>query len=305
MGNRVKVLVTGGSGFIGSHVVRRLLRAGNTPVIYDRHVRKPPEGAEQILGDIRDAVAVTEAVAHVDAVIHLAGVLGTQETIANPRPAAETNVLGALNVFEAVAQYGLPCVNIAVGNHWETNTYSISKSCAERFAAMFNAERETTITTVRAFNAYGPGQALPAPWGPSKVRKIIPTFMAQALTGVPIEVYGDGRQVMDMIHVDDVASTLIASIGFETDCIVEAGSGLPTTVNEIAQAVLDEVGGGEVTYLPGRPGETPQARVLASQPLRTRISLRHGLAETAEYFRGVLDGAGDSQGRTPLLVRSP
>jgi UDP-glucose 4-epimerase len=114
-----------------------------------------------VLGDIRDATSVTEAVSHADGVIHLAGVLGTQETIDNPRPAAETNILGGLNVLEAIAQYGVPAVNIAVGNHWMNNTYSITKSTVARFADMYNRYRGTRVSVVRALNAYGPGSRSP------------------------------------------------------------------------------------------------------------------------------------------------
>lgn len=266
----MKILVTGGNGFIGSHVVKTLLEQGHEPVVFDRHVRKAPPGCELILGDVRDATAVTEAVAHVEGVIHLAAVLGTQETIHNPRPAAETNVLGALNVFEAVAEYELPAAYAAVGNYWMENTYSISKTCAERFARMFNQERGTQIAVVRALNAYGPGQSVAAPFGPSKVRKIGPAFICRALAGQPIEVYGDGTQVMDMIHVRDVADVFVRAleVGPHPDGIpYEAGTGRPTTVLEIARVVARDVEAKiddqvQITHLPMRPGEPEHSIVL-------------------------------------------
>lgn len=296
----MKVLVTGGNGFIGSHVVTALLEQGHEPVVFDRHVRKAPPGCELILGDVRDATAVTEAVAHVEAVIHLAAVLGTQETIHNPRPAAETNVLGALNVFEAVAEYELPAAYAAVGNYWMENTYSISKTCAERFARMFNKERGTQIAVVRALNAYGPGQSVAAPFGPSKVRKIAPAFICRALAGQPIEVYGDGTQVMDMIHVGDVAEVFVRALetGPHPEGIpYEAGTGRPTTVLEIAQAVAQDVEAkvsGQVTieHLPMRPGEPEHSIVLGDPgtleplfqgPCRFR-ALEDGIAETVDFY---------------------
>lgn len=298
----MRVLVTGGGGFIGSHVVARLTAAGHTVLIFDHHgTATVRPGVDVFLGDVRDATSVTEAMAHSHAFIHLAGVLGTQETIANPRPAAETNVLGGLNVLEAAAQYRLPGVNIAVGNHWMDNTYSITKSAVERFTRMFNAERGTEITTVRALNAYGPGQSAPAPYGPSTVRKIMPAFICRALSGEPIEVYGDGAQVMDMIHVRDLAAILVTALEWTTthggtDTVIEAGTGRRTTVNDIAQAVLTEVGNGSrLTHLPMRPGEPPSSVVLGdpttlahvghTEPLTT---LEAGVAETVDYFRGEL-----------------
>ena len=293
------VLVTGGSGFIGSHVVRQLLSDGYTPVIFDRHIRKPPPGCELILGDVRDPVAVTEAAAHAEGIIHLAAVLGTQETIGNPRPAAETNILGALNVFEAAVQYDLPVSYAAVGNHWMDNGYSITKTAAERFARMYNAERGGKIAVVRALNAYGPGQSVAAPYGHSKVRKIMPAFVCRALSGHPIEVYGDGFQRMDMIHVSDVARCFVRAMEVgPSEQTYEAGTGSAPTVLHIAQLVVAAAGGGEIVHLPMRPGE-PEHSVVRGDPSTLAplfgdrpefIPLPVGIAETVGWFaanRGV------------------
>jgi UDP-glucose 4-epimerase len=253
-----------------------------------------------VLGDIRDATSVTEAIAHADGVIHLAGVLGTQETINNPRPAAETNILGGLNVFEACAQYNVPLVNIAVGNYWMNNTYSITKNTMERFADMMNKYRGTRISIVRALNAYGPRQVAAAPFGPSKVRKIMPAFVCRALVGDAIEIYGDGEQVMDMIYVSDVARVLVqALIATENGTLVavEAGSGNPTTVNDIAEEVITQaamVTGKrvEVVHIPMRPGEDANSIVLGHPdtlaPLGMDgsdfVPLSVGVAQTVRYF---------------------
>lgn len=290
----MKILVTGGSGFIGRHVSDELLERGHTPVILDRHIRARRHDCEQILGNTRDSETVTEAVAHVDGVIHLAGVLGTAETIHNPRPAADTNVLGGLNVFEAIAQYGLPAVNIAVGNYWFNNTYSITKHAAERFALMYNEERGTKIAVVRALNAYGPSQVPAAPFGASKVRKIMPAFVCRALLGQPIEVYGDGEQVMDMVHVRDVARTLVNALLVPHgvyDRVMDCGTGRATTVNKIAGLVAAETGG-SVTHLPMRAGEKPGEIVLAdptSLPTEVAggrfVDLEDGVTETVAWYR--------------------
>jgi UDP-glucose 4-epimerase len=268
------VLVTGGNGFIGRYVVRELLARGYKVAVLDTRYRETEEGAKVVLGDIRDRTSVNEAIAHADGAIHLAGVLGTQETITNPGPAAETNILGGINVFEACTQHSVPLVNIAVGNWWMNNTYSITKSTMERFAAMFNKERGAKISIVRALNAYGPGQSVAAPFGPSKVRKIMPSFSCRALTGMPIEVYGDGSQVMDMIYVEDVARVLVSALEHTEQhgpfhAPIEAGSGRATTVNEIAGMVIGSVKGrygvdSFVKHLPMRPGEDEHSIVLGN-----------------------------------------
>jgi UDP-glucose 4-epimerase len=162
----MRVLVTGGAGFIGSYVTAELISQGHQVLRFD-HLTHGPHDQDVIVGDIRDATTVTEAVAHADAVIHLAAVLGTQETIDNPRPAAETNILGSLNIFEAITQYKVPVVYAAVGNHWMrdhgTGAYTISKTCVEDFARMYRKFRGTEVSIVRPVNAYGARQSIAAP----------------------------------------------------------------------------------------------------------------------------------------------
>lgn len=299
------VLVTGGNGFIGRYVVEELLWRGYNVSVLDTRWRPGAEGSTVVLGDIRDEVAVTEAAAHSDGIIHLAGVLGTQETIKNPRPAAATNVLGGLNVMEAALQYRLPMVNIAVGNYWMNNTYSITKNTVERFAEMLNRYRDGRIAVVRALNAYGPRQVPAEPYGPSKVRKIMPSFICRALAGEPIEVYGDGEQIMDMIYVADVARVLVSALEStaaggpltQEGQPFEAGTGRETTVNQIAQAVVEEVLAQTgkvvpVNHLPMRPGEDERSVVLGNPAtlgvlgIHTEdlVPLEDGVKKTLAYF---------------------
>jgi len=301
----MRVLVTGGAGFIGGYVCDELHRRGHVPVIFDRH-RETISSRAVMLGDTRDAAAVSEAVAHVDGVIHLAGVLGTQETISNPRPAAETNIFGGLNVLEACAQYNAPLVYIAVGNWFEQNTYSITKTTAERFVQMFVRYRDLRACSVRCFNVYGPGQSVAQPYGESHVRKIIPSFVMRALHGEPIEVYGDGQQVMDMIFAADAADVLVSALlhlagGGAPGTLWEAGTGRATNVAQIAAMVRNEVSeqtgqAPRVEHLLMRPGETPGVAVLA-EPSRLRelglsplsfVKLEDGLRWTIKHYRELL-----------------
>ena len=286
------VLVTGGAGFIGSYVVNELIGRGFTPTILDTRGRRVP-GAVTVLGDVRDPVAVGEAVSHAEGVIHLAGVLGTAEMIANPRPAVESNIMGALNVFEAAAVHDVPVANIAVGNHWMDNTYAISKDTADRFARMYVAFRGARISTVRAFDAYGPRQVPSAPFGPSRVRKIVPSFACRALSGQPIEVYGDGRQIIDLIYVADVARLLVDALErtdrYGADLVTtEAGSGIPITVLGVAEAVIQCAGQGEIVHLPMRSGEAPGSVIVAKERLVGGTPLEVGLPKTIAYYRDLL-----------------
>ena len=304
----MKTLVTGAHGFIGRYTVEALLAAGHEVLAFDHHQdgalnRGWPEGVEVFLGDVRDEVQVTEAMAHVDGWIHLAAVLGTQETILNPRPAAISNVIGGLNMLEAAAQYDLPGVYICVGNHWMNNTYSISKTTVERFVRMFNADRGTRVNCVRAVNAYGPRQLAAAPFGPGKVRKITPAFVCRAIAGMPIEVYGDGQQISDMVYVADVAKAMVLALeearqGNVFDKVVEVGPMGHHTVQEVAKMVAnitERLTGRPqppIVNLPMRPGEIPGAIVsadyttleLVGMSERNLTNVRDGMVKTVQYF---------------------
>jgi UDP-glucose 4-epimerase len=300
--------VTGGQGFIGSYVRRELLARGHEVVVFDRHPHTTMAPGETFfLGDIRDETSVVELAAHVEGIIHLAAVLGTQETIGNPRPSADTNIRGSLNVFEAANQYGLPVVYAGVGNAFMrdlgTGSYTISKTAAEDYARMFNAYRGGRITIVRPVNAYGPGQSVAAPYGTSKVRKIAPSFACRALTGAPIEVYGDGTQISDCVYVADVARSFVAALEHTavhgpTEKPVEVGPLESLTVNDIARLVAEEATrytGREpvaIKHLPMRPGEVPNAVVSSDTSTLQQIGmtaadfvpLDEGIHHTVRYY---------------------
>lgn len=295
----MKVLVTGGGGFIGGYVVERLQERGHSPIIFD-HYNRGNYPCPVFLGDVLDATAVTEAMAHCDGWIHLAAVLGTQETIQNPIPAAESNLMGGLNILQAAAQYDVPGTYIGVGNHWMNNTYSISKTMIERFVQMFNKDRGTRVNIVRAMNAYGPRQRAAPPFGTSRVRKIAPAFICRALAGMPVEVYGDGSQISDMVYVSDVAKALViatekAEAGIVFEEAVEVGPAEHITVQEFAELVIAECDSKSIiTNLPMRPGEIPGATVSADTDTLKMVDmgpadlmpLGGGLAETVKYFAG-------------------
>ena len=290
---RVRVLITGGTGFIGQHVAANLQRKGHSTLILDRHGGYSTEPNNTVLGDVRDVALVDAAVSDSDGVIHLAAVLGTQETINEPEIAAQVNIMGSLNVFEAIARYKLPAVYIAVGNYWMNNPYSISKTAAERFALMFNKERGTRIAVVRAYNAYGPGQKA------APVRKIIPNFILSALKDEEITVYGTGAQLMDMIYVEDVAEILVRALEHGPEpAVYEAGTGTGYPVKEIAKLVIELVGSGRIRHTEMRPGETENSKVVANprtlRPLGhfNFLSLREGLMLTLPYYEQQVQSGG-------------
>lgn len=298
----MKTIAVTGVGFIGVHVCEELLERGYKVVAFDHHDRGRdyyPEGVEIFLGDIRDKAAVTELAAHADGIIHLAACLGTAETINNPYPAVETNVLGSIHVLEACVQYDLPLTYIAVGNFWYNNPYSITKSSIERFVHMYNDHRGLRGNIVRAVNAYGERQLAAEPFAHGKVRKITPAFVCRALSNMPIEVYGDGSQVSDMVYVKDVAKALVTALEYADrgevfDQAIEVGDGAKKTVKEVAELIAELCdSNSEIVHLPMRPGEKEGEPVFADPETLKLIGmtkddltpLLDGMKKTVEYFK--------------------
>jgi UDP-glucose 4-epimerase len=258
-----RILVTGGAGFIGSHVTDNLRGKGKGVTILDRRIQKSHrDDLSLVVGDVKDRSLVEKAVAEHDGVIHLAAILGTMETIENAAAVTDVNIHGSLNVFDACKQYRKKAVYIAVGNHWMNNPYSITKTAAERFALMYNKEFKTHIAVVRGLNAYGPRQKS------RPVRKVVPNFVIPALRGEDLVIFGSGKQIMDLIYVEDIAEILVRALLMDHgvyDRIFEAGMGRDTTINELADLVIRTVGSSSgVKHVQMRPGEEPDSIVKAN-----------------------------------------
>lgn len=240
----MNVLVTGSSGLIGRTVVRTLTEAG--------HKVKPFDRAEGF--DILDAESCLSAVQDMDAVIHLAGILGTDELFDEVHKAIAININGSVNVMSACAKEKAHYIGITMPPVFPS-IYTATKVSASRFATAFHHNQELPVTNVKAFNAFGSDQH----HGPGHPRKIIPALSVEGWNNIPMIIWGDGEQTVDLIHVDDIAlvflDALFAPGKNET---IDAGSGKSFTVNEVAKMVLDVTGStAGVEHLPMRRGEIP------------------------------------------------
>lgn len=239
----MRLAITGGAGFLGCAVAKEAERRGHIVSIIDRST-----GA-----DVRDAESVIRLTAGIDAVIHLAGVLGTAELFESPDIAVDVNIKGTLNVLQACRANKLRYVGIAMPECWP-NVYQATKLCAKRLATAWHTAFGIPVSHVRAFNAFGPGQK----YGPGHPQKIIPTFATLAWQGQPIPIWGDGSQLVDLIHSDDIARMMIDALAFGDDETFDAGTGRPMTVAEVAAKVISITGSkAGVEHLPMRAGETP------------------------------------------------
>ncbi len=285
----MKVLVTGGQGFIGSHVVDVLLGRGHGVTIFDRRLVRMPPAASFYLGDVRDAEALADAISLHEGVIHLAGVLGTSEMVTTPRESVEVNINGAINLYEGVRRYGCRAVQITVGNYTWNNSYAITKFTAERFALMYNKEFGTKIAIVRGLNAYGERQKQ------APVKKVVPNFILSALRDEPLVIFGDGEQLLDMIYVRDVAEILVRALEIDNGQyaqVMEAGSGDLVTANTLAESIVRISGSrSAITHVPMRAGEPDRSvtkgdpRTLTPIAYLPKFSLDEGLRRTIDWYR--------------------
>lgn len=249
----MNVLVTGSSGFIGKAVCQELHDAG-----HDVHSF-----------DLRDGFDITygrqciNAVEGMDAVIHLAGVLGTDELFDDVTNAIDINIKGTVNILAACAGTDAHFIGITMPPVFPS-IYTATKVAAARFATAYHHNYNLPVTHIRAFNVFGPGQK----HGEGHPRKIIPAFATEAWKGVPLRVWGDGNQTVDLIHVTDVARIFARALEYApgNDETIDAGTGKAFTVNEVADMVIDfTVSDSEIHHLPMRRGEIPTQLVASGE----------------------------------------
>jgi len=232
------VAVTGGHGFIGRATCARLTELGHVAV---------PLGLEEGF-DIRQPFELAA-----DACIHLAGVLGTHELFDAVHEAVDVNVKGTVNVLDACVRAKARYVGITMPQVFPS-VYTATKVAATRLASAYHHTYGLPVSHVRAFNAFGPGQA----HGPGHPQKIVPTFAVEAWAGRPLPVWGDGTQTVDLIHTSDLARMLVDALDHGDDVTFDGGTGVAFTVTEVALLVGKFTGSSSrIEYLPMRRGETP------------------------------------------------
>lgn len=259
------VLVTGGSGFIGGHIVEAL-SADNDVVVLDTVASDHPDGVTAIQGDIRDEATVDAAVEGVDVVFHEAALVSVAESVERPTESHAINATGTLNVLEAArkhsarvviassaAVYGDPEETpVDEGQRLEpTSPYGLDKVASDHYARMYEDLYGLDTVALRYFNVYGPGQT------GGDYAGVITVFLRQARNGEPITVHGDGTQTRDFVHIDDVVrANLLAA---ETDAVGRAynvGTGKSVTIRELAELIRDAVGSdSEIVHTDPRPGD--------------------------------------------------
>jgi UDP-glucose 4-epimerase len=311
-------VVTGGAGFIGSHLVERLLRDhpdAGVRVLDDfstgalQNLPFAPAAGQRleiVRGDIRDLPTVERVAAGAHVVFHQAAMRSVPRSVADPLGANDHNVNGTLNVLEAARRAGVRRVVYAssssvYGDRPELpkredqppapiSPYAVSKAAGEQYAAVWHRLYGVETVGLRYFNVFGPRQD-PA----SEYAAVIPRFILWALEGTPLEVHGDGTQSRDFTYIDNVvdANCLAAEAPAAAGLAFNVGCGERVSLLHIV-ARLEELIGHPVTrrHTPARLGDVPHtlADIERAKDLlgyTPRVSFDEGLQRTLDYFRRV------------------
>jgi UDP-glucose 4-epimerase len=303
-GARKRVLVTGGAGFIGSHVVDRLVEAGYGVCVLDNlstgrleNIRRHlgGGGVEFVRGDVRDVKAVKRGVCGCDAVVHLAALTSVPLSVKDPDLTFAVNVGGTMNLLSSCSRqsvgkfvfvsscavYGEP-VFLPITERHPTNPispYAESKLAGEKYALGFDEREILRSVVLRFFNVYGVRQVLNDYCG------VIARFISRARQGLPLVVYGGGDQTRDFVNVVDVAAAVVESLeSRDADGeVFNVGFGEATSIDDLAIAVLDLTGSNvEVIHDEPRVGDivNSYANISKAEKLlgyKPTISLRDGL----------------------------
>jgi NAD dependent epimerase/dehydratase len=318
------VLVTGSDGFIGSNVVERLVADGARVKAFCLYNSNGSTGwldesdtfkaavrdgqAEVVLGDIRDPEHVSASVEGVDVVLHLAALIAIPFSYVAPRSYVETNIIGTLNVLEAVRRHGTPrMVNTSTSEVYGTpeevpitehhplrgqSPYSATKIGADKMCESYALSFETPVMTLRPFNTFGPRQS---------TRAVIPTVLAQMLTGAEQIRLGDITPKRDFTFVTDTADGFVraALSDVAPGTTIQLGTGRTVSVGEVVELCKKVTGSSAeiVTESERIRPEGSEVQVLLSDPSNANavlgwaptVSLEEGLAATAEWLRPRVD----------------
>jgi UDP-glucose 4-epimerase len=300
----VAVLVTGGAGFIGSHVAEALVARGEDVVVLDDlssgKRENLPEGVELVESDVRDPQDELFAGVKPEVCYHLAAQIDVRVSVARPDHDAAVNVLGTINLLQAALEHGTQIVFSSTGGaiygecdgpasedapRLPISPYGTSKLAAEEYLATYNRLYGSRHVSLRYGNVYGPRQ------DPHGEAGVVAIFFNALRAGETPKVFGDGSQTRDYVYVGDVARATVAAAERDGG-VYNVGTGRETSVVELLELCQRIAGTGfEPAFLPPRPGELQRAVVDPSRAVdelgwRPERSLEDGLRETWEFFQG-------------------
>lgn len=308
----MKVLVTGGAGFIGSNLCSRLLAAPEVTEVVSLDDLSTGQ-RENLAGlpvraveaSILDDAALDSSCAGADAIVHLAAIPSVPRSLAHPVASHAANATGTLLVLEAARRHDVGQVILASSSSVyganptlpksenlrcePMSPYAVSKLAAESYALAYARCFDLAVLPFRFFNVFGPGQ----PAGHAYAA-VVPAFVAAALDGRPLPVYGDGRQSRDFTYVRTVADLITQAVlrRVSVEEPVNLAFGSRTTLLDLIEIIESALGHPlERDHLPGRAGDVPHSqaddtRLRELFPEAEAVPLADGIAETVAWFRG-------------------
>jgi UDP-glucose 4-epimerase len=300
----VAVLVTGGAGFIGSHVAEALVARGEEVVVIDDlssgKRENLPDGAKFVEGDIREPLDGLFAGTKPTVCYHLGAQIDVRVSVARPDHDAHVNVLGTVNVLQAALEHGTKIVFSSTGGaiYGECERpapedatrrpiapYGTSKLAGEEYLATYNRLHGTGHVSLRYGNVYGPRQ------DPHGEAGVVAIFFNKLRDGEQPRIFGDGRQTRDYVYVADVVRATLAAAERDGG-VYNVGTGRETSVVELLELCQRIAGTSfEADFAPPRPGELQRSVLDPSRAVdelgwRPERSLEDGLRETWEFFKG-------------------
>lgn len=296
-----KILVTGGAGFIGSHIVNAYILAGHVVAILDNFstgIRKNMNPKAIVFeGDVRDQTFISSTVSEFcpEVINHQAAQIAVKKSIANPFLDNEVNVVGTLNLLNSlknsnnIKRFILASSGGAVYGEQDDvsdettspnpiSPYGISKLACEKYLAVYSRQLGFQAQTLRYSNVFGPRQSLLGEAG------VITIFIDQIQKGINPVIYGDGNNTRDFVFVEDVASANLAALASDRRGIWNVSSNTETSINQVFDSIISILGSGKIekTYAAPREGDVKRSRLDNSKAThdfgwKPQVSFKEGL----------------------------
>lgn len=301
----MKILVTGGAGFIGSHIVEHYQGKAEVRVLDNLRTgylsNLEPFDVEFIEGDILDQEKLNQAVAGVDYVFHLAAMVSVPESMADPEKCHRINAEGTRQVLAAAAEAGVKklcfsSTSAIYGDNPESpkresmnpepkSPYAESKLAGEKICGEFASSGKLATACMRYFNVFGPRQDPGSAYAAA-----VPIFVSKAVSNAPLTIFGDGEQTRDFIYVKDIVAANVFMAESDNTSVYNVAYGKKITINDLAEMIIDITGSSsEIIHAEERPGDVKHSMAAIDKLLETGFSptsdFDTGMEKTVQFFQ--------------------
>ena len=301
----MRVLITGGAGFIGSHIAEYFQGKAEVRILDNLRTgfRRNLEGLDVqfIEGDIRDRETVRRAMEGVECVFHLAALISVPESMEKITECIDINGNGMVIVLEEAARAGVRklCFSTSAAIYGDNpvvpkvetmlpepkSPYAVTKLDGEYYCKMFTDTGRLQTACLRYFNVFGPRQDPKSAYAAA-----VPIFTAKAVADEPLTIFGDGEQTRDFIFVRDIVAANVFMATHDFTGVYNVAYGGRITINELAREIIRQTGSNSrIVHLPERPGDVKYSMAcvdkLAATGFRPSFSFAEGMAETVDFFK--------------------